>query len=89
MISSVPSRALRDGQGADRVVGDHAARVADDVRVALLQAEHARQQQPRVHARHHGDLLGRWHRQVPLVEARGVALVVGQQLVGDAHAIPH
>src|SRR5204862_178124 len=53
-------QALRDGQRADRVVGDDPARVADDVGVALLQAEYARQHEPGVHARDHGDLLGRW-----------------------------
>ena len=33
---------LADGQRADLVLGDHAARVADDVRVALVQAEDRR-----------------------------------------------
>ena len=34
-----PEQALRDDERSDRVVGDHAAGVPDDVRVTYLQAE--------------------------------------------------
>ena len=49
-------RALADGQGADDVVGDHAAGVADGVAVAELQAERVVQVEPGVHAGDDGDL---------------------------------
>ena len=77
---------LRDRQRADLVVGDDAAGVADHVRVALAQAEQRRRGQPRVHARDarrpsSPAAAGR----SPLSKLRGVGLVVGDQLVGDAH----
>ena len=90
MISSRPEQALGDRQRADLVVGDHAAGVADDVRVAFAQPERSVGVQPRVHARHDRDRLARRERQVALVERGDVGLVVAQQLVGDAHgAILH
>jgi hypothetical protein len=76
---------LRDGQRADFVVGDHAAGVADDVGVALLQAEQAVGVEAGVHARDHCDLATGGQRQVPLVERGGVGLGVTQELVGDGH----
>ena len=48
---------LADRQGPDLVVGDDAAGVPDDVRLAFLEAEDAVDVQPRVHARDHGDVL--------------------------------
>ena len=48
-------RALADGQRADDVVGDHAARVADGVAVAELQAERGVQVEAGVHAGDDGD----------------------------------
>jgi hypothetical protein len=77
---------LADGQRAQLVLRDDPAGVADDVRVTLGQTEQAVRVQPRVHARDHGDLLGGRHRQDALVEAGGVLLGVGQQLIGDSHA---
>ena len=82
-----PEQALGDRQRADLVVGDHAAGVADDVGVALLQAEQGVGIQARVHAGEHGDLPGRRDRQIALVEARGVGLGVAQQLIGGAHGV--
>jgi hypothetical protein len=41
---------LRDRERPDRVVRDHAAGVADHVRVALLEAEDRVHANPRVHA---------------------------------------
>ena len=80
-----PEQALGDRQRADLVVGHDAAGVADDVGVALLQAERAVRVQARVHARDHGDLLGGRQRQLALVEARDVRLVVLEQLIRDRH----
>jgi hypothetical protein len=75
---------LGDGDGPDRVVGHHPARVADDVRVALGQAEHAVGVEPGVHAGQHQDVGGGWQRQVALVEGGGVPLGVGYEGVGAA-----
>jgi hypothetical protein len=50
-------QALGDRERADLVVGDDAAGVADDVRLALVQAEDAVDVEPGVHARDHGDVL--------------------------------
>jgi hypothetical protein len=52
-------QALRDRQRADLVVRDHAACVPDDVGVALGEAEQTVGIQPRIHARHDRDALGR------------------------------
>ena len=61
---------LRDAQRADRVVGHQAAGVADDVRVAALQAEHREQVDARVHAGEHRDLALR-----PRAQTRGRELI--------------
>src|SRR4051794_10771778 len=84
-----PQQALGDGQRADLVVGHHAAGVADDVRVAHAEPKDGVDVEARVHAGHHGEALGRGQRQVALVEALGVRLVVAQQLVGHAHGGEH
>jgi hypothetical protein len=76
---------LGDRQRADLVVGHDAAGVADDVRVALLEAEQAVGVQPRVHARDNRDLAPGRHGQIALVKVRGVRLRVGQQLVCRTH----
>jgi hypothetical protein len=83
MISSVPSS--RWLMASDLVVGDHAARVADDVRLTFGEAEDAVDVEPGVHACHHGDALGGRQRE-PAGEALGVAGVVGKQFVGGGHA---
>ena len=77
-------QALGDGQRADLVVGDDAARVADDVRVAFVQAEDAVDVEPGVHAGDDGDVLGRGQRE-RAGEGLRVAGVVGEQIVGDGH----
>jgi hypothetical protein len=41
--------------------------------------------EPGVHAGDDGDLAARRQREIAVVELRGVGLVVGYQLVGDAH----
>jgi len=47
---------LRHAQRPQRVVGDEPTCIADDVRVAALQAEHHEQIHPRVHTRQHRHL---------------------------------
>jgi hypothetical protein len=59
-------QSLGDRERANLVVGDDSARVADDMRVALLQAEQAVGVQPRVHAGQHGDLPAGGQRKAPL-----------------------
>lgn len=79
---------MRDDQAADRVLGDHAAGIADDVRLAGLQSKQVLDVEPRVHAPHHGDtprrldgLLAGIGRPVHGFAA-GVAGVVVEELVG-------
>ena len=78
---------LADGQRADHIVGGDPARVADHVRFALVQAEHPVHIQPRIHAGHYGNVAGRRHRQ-RAAECLRVTGVVGQVVIGDAHAGP-
>ncbi|NYJ05606.1 hypothetical protein GGQ55_001884 [Geodermatophilus daqingensis] len=79
-----PEQPLADRERADLVVGDHAAGVADDVRLALVEAEHAVDVEAGVHAGQDGDVLGR--RQGERAgEGLGVAGVVLEQFVGDGH----
>jgi hypothetical protein len=78
---------LRDQQRADHVLGHDAARVADDVRLALLQAEQAVHVQARVHAGDDGDGPGRAVGQVTLGEPGRVGAVPLEQLVGVAQPI--
>ena len=63
---------LGDDQRAERVAGQ-AAGVADDVGVALLQAERPGRDEPRIHAGDDRDLPRRRQRQVARGEAGGVA----------------
>jgi hypothetical protein len=69
---------LADGQGAQLVLRDNAAGVADNVGVALGQAEQTVDVEPGVHAGDHGHGLGRGQRKVTLVERFGVPLVVSE-----------
>src|SRR5690606_32723877 len=46
--------ALADGQRPDHVVGRHPAGVAQNVRLAVPQAEHVEHLDPGIHAGHHG-----------------------------------
>jgi hypothetical protein len=75
--------ALRDDEGSDGVVGDDATRIADHVRVALLETEDPRRVETGIHAGEHRDLRGRRHREVTLAERSCVRLVVGEQVIGD------
>jgi hypothetical protein len=49
---------LADGQGPDRVIGDHAARVADHVRLALGESEGRVNVQAGIHAGDNGHAAG-------------------------------
>lgn len=77
-------QSLADRQRADLVLGYDPAGITDDVRLALVQPEQTVDVEPGVHARNHRELLGRRQRQRP-VETLGIALVVGQQVVGHGH----
>jgi hypothetical protein len=68
------------------VVGDDAAGVADDVRLAVAEAQHAVDVEPGVHAGDDGDVAGRRPGQPAPGERCGERLVGGDQLVGDGHA---
>src|SRR5581483_4731057 len=80
-----PEQALRDRERPDRVVGDDAARVADDVRVSLREPQEAVDVEARVHAGDDRDLASRRRRQASLVEPARVGLGVSEQLVGRGH----
>jgi hypothetical protein len=67
---------LRDDQRANCVVGGDAAGVADDVRLALLEAEYVVDVQAGIHARQHSDMLGGRERKIALRERLGIGLVV-------------
>src|SRR3954465_5263557 len=64
----VPSGATPPAFGATG--GAASAGVGDEGGVALLQAQHLRRDEPRVHARDDGELAARGHGQVGFVEAR-------------------
>ena len=53
---------------SDRIIRRHSARVSNDVRLALVEAEDLVHVQSRVHAGQHRDLLGGRKRQVALGE---------------------
>ena len=59
LISRVPSRRWGNDEGANDVLGDHAAGVADDVGIARFEPEHAEDVNTRVHADHNGEFAGR------------------------------
>ena len=77
----------REHERAQHVVGDAGAGVAEDLRVARLEAEHSQRLDARVHAREDGEPLGRVRLEpgeaelarVPLVGAEHVRerLIVG------------
>ena len=75
---------MRDHQGAQGIVGDDAAGIADDVRITRFQAEGANRK-PRVHACQDGEL-ALWPRGefAQLVRAR-VDFVGGEDFINDAH----
>src|SRR5215217_2468944 len=79
-------QALRDHQGADLVVGDNPASVADDVGIALRESQHDIGAQASVHAGDDGYLLCRRRWQIALLEGLSVSLIVPKQLVRGAHS---
>jgi hypothetical protein len=83
-----PQQPLRDRERANHVIGHHAARVADHVRIALAQAEQSAWLQAGVHARHDRHGLARRRRELAAREALGVLRRVDQKLIGCAHALP-
>ena len=74
---------VRDDERAQRVVGDEPARVADDVRIALVEPDELRRIESCVHARDDREPPAGRHRQVAFREARGVGLVGGEQLIAS------
>src|SRR5215472_9159085 len=56
---------LADRQRPDHVVGDHAARIADYLRLLVVNAEQLEDLEPGVHAGHHRYARGRLRRQRP------------------------
>jgi hypothetical protein len=77
---------VRDGERADRLVVDEAARIPDHVCVAFLEAEEARRVEACVHARDDGEPPARRHRQSSFGKPGRVALVRFGDLVDDGHA---
>ena len=77
---------LADRQGADRVLGDQAAGVADDVRLARGEPQGREDVYARVHAGHDGDLLLPLGRQAaPGENLGGVGGVAGDKSLGGGH----
>src|SRR5947209_13581932 len=74
-------------RGDALALADHPNGIADHVGVALFEAQGPCRIEPGVHARQHRHLGARRHRQVCLVERLGLALVVGEQGLGSAHAL--
>src|SRR5439155_2977806 len=79
-------QALRYRKRSDRILGGRTARVADDVRVALLQAQDLVHVEPRVHAGEYRHVLGRGQGKVALLERTDIGVVVADELIGNAHA---
>ena len=77
---------MRNDQGAQRVVGDDAAGIADDVGVSLLQAQSARRK-PRVHAGQDGELALRTRSQPAQFMGARVDFVCGENFINDAHGL--
>ena len=78
---------LRRAQRADRIVGRQPAGVADDVRVAALEAEHRKEVDARVHAGQHRDLAARARAQAGSGERRGARLRRCEHLIRVAHRL--
>ena len=69
-----PKQPLADCQRADHILGDDPARVAKDVRLALVDPEHPVHVEPRIYAGDDRDMLARGQRRRTLKRAcvRGV-----------------
>ncbi len=77
---------LADRQGADRVLGDQAAGVADDVRLSRGEPQRREDVHARVHAGHDRDLLRPLGRQAaPGENLGGVGGVAGDKSLSDGH----
>ena len=76
---------LRDRQRADHVVGDHAAGVAQHVRLAVAEAERGEDVEAGIHAGNDRQLAARAHVEVLLWQGASELLVLRDQLVDDAH----
>jgi hypothetical protein len=77
-----------DDQRADRVLGDEPARVADHVRVTLLEAEELGGVEACVHARHDREPSPGRHGQIALPEPVRIDLVRSLQDVALRHGSP-
>ena len=76
---------LRYCERADLVLGDDASGVSDDVSLAFAQSEHGEEVHAAVHARDDRQPASGSARQRPLLEARRVLDVVGDERVGTRH----
>jgi hypothetical protein len=80
-----PQLALGDRQRADHVVGDDAAGVAQDVGLALAEAERGEDVEARVHAGDDRQVPLRFDVEVLLSKSLGKGLVVLEQSVDRVH----
>ncbi len=74
-------QALREHQRANDVVGDDAAGIADDVRVAVGEAQHLEDVHAAVHTSNDRQPAARGQGQIAVGELTHIGIVVGQQLV--------
>src|SRR5271163_1475176 len=87
VVRSRAQQVRRDDQRAQSIFGHKASGVADDVRVAGIEAEHSLDSQPGIHTSDDGKLLGRRHRQMAQREALDVLTVRSQIFIVDSHFI--
>src|SRR5918994_3344348 len=76
---------LGDRERADGVVGEHTSGVAEDVGLALVQPQHPRWDEARVHARQHGDPLRGCLLEIGFLKALRIGARVLQHPIGLAH----
>ena len=76
---------MGDDERAQRVFGDDAAGIADDMGVADIQAEGA-DGEPRIHAGEDGELAFGTRREVFELVRAGVGLIGDEDIVGDGHS---
>jgi hypothetical protein len=81
-----PQETLRDNEGADRILCHDPACVADDVGIAVLEAENLVNVKAGVHTGQDGKLLTRQHRKIALGKGTCVSIIVVEQRVGYAHS---
>ena len=80
-----PEAALRDRERADHVVGDHAARVPEHVRLAVVEPQRREDVEPAVHARDDREAERRRDPEPAVRVARRELAVVPEQLVDHVH----